>query len=311
MVVFSLNSEITHSICRQLSADNNDIHLIETSDGSHSLFVRSLNETYHSRHGAMQESQWVFIKHGLPWPRLRSATGARPPLREIPELSSRGTVPERSRGTVPERSRGHILEVGFGTGLNALLAMRWAEEHRVHVHFTTLETNVLPMEVAEQLNYCETDISEKPEFERSREQLSSQQSPVPERSSTALTNRRGQNMRERFLLMHSCPWNEDIAITPHFTLHKALREVQAEASESQFDVIFFDAFGPPTQPEMWTPAIFQRMFNALKPGGILVTYCAKGQVRRDMQSVGFSVERLPGPPGKREMLRATKPANHG
>ena len=210
----------------------------------------------------------MFIKHGLPWPRLRSATGARPPLRKIPELSSRGTVPERSRG--------RLLEVGFGTGLNALLAMRWAEEHQVHVHFTTLETNALSIELAEQLNYASSE-----------------------------------QERSDFLNMHAAPWNQDVVITPHFTLHKALREVQSEVSDSQYDVIFFDAFGPPTQPEMWTADIFRRMFSALKPGGILVTYCAKGQVRRDMQSVGFTVERLPGPPGKREMLRATKPANHG
>lgn len=243
MVVFSLNSEITHSICRQLSADNNDIHLIETSDGSHSLFVRSLNETYHSRHGAMQESQWVFIKHGL--------------------------------NHLLKNKKPRIHEVGFGTGLNALLAMRWAEEHQVHVHFTTLETNVLSLELAAQLNYASSE-----------------------------------QERSVFLNMHATPWNEDVSITPHFTLHKAQREVQSEVSETSYDVIFFDAFGPPTQPEMWTPAIFQRMFNALKPGGMLVTYCAKGQVRRDMQSVGFNVERLPGPPGKREMLRATKPAHY-
>ena len=87
--------------------------------------------------------------------------------------------------------------------------------------------------------------------------------------------------------------------------------MQDEQSENQYDVVFYDAFGPPTQPEMWTPDIFQRMFDALTPGGILVTYCAKGQVRRDMQSAGFNVERLPGPPGKREMLRATKPLLHG
>lgn len=232
-----------------MSADNTDIHIIETSDGSHSLFVRSLNETYHSRHGAVQESQWVFIKHGLP----STTLGNRPSAQLGPR----------------------IHEVGFGTGLNALLAMRWAEEHRVHVYFTTLETHVLSLELAAQLNYASSE-----------------------------------QEQSDFLKMHASPWNQDIVITPHFTLHKALREVQSEVSEAQFDVIFFDAFGPPTQPEMWTPAIFQRMFNALKPGGILVTYCAKGQVRRDMQSVGFTVERLPGPPGKREMLRATKPAHH-
>ena len=205
--------------------------------------MRSLNETYHSRHGAAQESQWVFIKHGL-------------------EHAYRNAEPR-------------ILEVGFGTGLNALLAMRWAEEHKVHVHFTTLETNVLSLELAEQLNYASSELE-----------------------------------RSDFLKIHSVAWNEDIVITPHFTLHKALREVQTEVGQEQFDVVFFDAFGPPTQPEMWTPDIFRRMINSLKPGGILVTYCAKGQVRRDMQSVGFTVERLPGPPGKREMLRATKPAHH-
>ncbi len=244
MVVFSLNSEITHSICRQLSADNNDIHLIETSDGSHSLFVRSLNETYHSRHGAMQESQWVFIKQGL--------------------------------DHLQESKKTRIHEVGFGTGLNGLLAMRWAEEHQVHVHFTTLETNVLSLELAGQLNYASSE----------------QECSV-------------------FLNMHAALWNQDIVITPHFTLHKAQRAVQDEEAENQYDVVFYDAFGPPTQPEMWTLAIFQRMYAALKPGGIFVTYCAKGQVRRDLQAAGFTVERLPGPPGKREMLRATKPLLHG
>ena len=252
----------------------------------------------------MQESQWVFIKHGLEYACLNNEQR----IHELGFGNAQGTLRE---GPVPEQSRGRIHEVGFGTGLNALLAMRWAEEQQVHVHFTTLETNVLPMEIAEKLNYCDTDISEGPEFERSREQLSSQQSPVPERGSNALTNRRGQNIRERFLLMHSCPWNQDVIITPHFTLHKAQRAVQDEQSENQYDVVFYDAFGPPTQPEMWTPDIFQRLYSALKPGGIFVTYCAKGQVRRDLQAAGFTVERLPGPPGKREMLRATKPLLHG
>ena len=272
----------------------------------------------------MQESQWVFIKQGLGF------TGPR--KHEFGVSSVEVTLQE---GPVTERSRLRIHEVGFGTGLNALLAMRWAEEHQVNVHFTTLETNVLPMEIAEKLNYCETDIFEEAEFERSREQTPSQQYTVPERSrgqrsrgqrsreqtpsqqhtvpergSTALTNHRGQKFHERFLLMHSCPWNEDATITSHFTLHKAQRRVQDEQAENLFDVVFYDAFGPPTQPEMWTLAIFQRMYAALKSDGIFVTYCAKGQVRRDLQAAGFTVERLPGPPGKREMLRATKPAHH-
>jgi tRNA U34 5-methylaminomethyl-2-thiouridine-forming methyltransferase MnmC len=269
LVVFSLNSEITHSICRQLSADSTDIHLIETSDGSHSLFVRSLNETYHSRHGAMQESQWVFIKQGLEYACLNKG----PRMHEF-GVSSMGVALQEGQAT--ERSRVRIHEVGFGTGLNALLAMRWADEHRVHVHFTTLETNVLSPELAAQLNYASAE-----------------------------------KERSDFLKMHTCVWKEDVTITSHFTLYKAQRRVQDEQAESEYDVIFYDAFGPPTQPEMWTLAIFQRMFAALKSGGIFVTYCAKGQVRRDLQAAGFTVERLPGPPGKREMLRATKPAHHG
>ena len=185
-----------------------------------------------------------------------------------------GVTLQEGRG--PERSRVRIHEVGFGTGLNALLAMRWAEEHQVNVHFTTLETNVLSPELAAQLNYASSD---------------------PERSD--------------FLKMHTCAWNKDVAFTSYFTLHKAQRRVQDEQAESEYDVVFYDAFGPPTQPEMWTLSIFQRMHAALKPGGIFVTYCAKGQVRRDLQAAGFTVERLPGPPGKREMLRATKPLLHG
>ena len=269
LVVFSLNSEITHSICRQLSNEHSDITIIETSDGSHSLFVPALNETYHSRHGAMQESQWVFIKQGLEYACLNKG-----PRMHESGVSSVGVTLQEGRG--PERSRVRIHEVGFGTGLNALLAMRWAEENDVHVHFTTLETNVLAPELAAQLNYASSE---------------------PERSD--------------FLKMHTCAWNEDVAVTSYFTLHKAQRRVQDEQAESEYEVVFYDAFGPPTQPEMWTLSIFQRMYAALKPGGIFVTYCAKGQVRRDLQAAGFSVERLPGPPGKREMLRATKPLLHG
>jgi len=232
----------------------------------------------------------VFIKQGLGFARPPAVTeSSGSPATEqsrstatersrslVPE-PSRSPATERSRGLVPERSRGHsILEVGFGTGLNALLAMRWAEEHQVYVHFTTLETNVLSPALAAQLNYASSE-----------------------------------KERSDFLKIHTCAWNEDVAITPHFTLHKVHRRVQDEQAVDEYDVVFYDAFGPPTQPEMWTLAIFQRMFAALKPGGIFVTYCAKGQVRRDLQAAGFTVERLPGPPGKREMLRATKPLLHG
>jgi tRNA U34 5-methylaminomethyl-2-thiouridine-forming methyltransferase MnmC len=266
--VFRRYPKFTHSICRQLSNEHTDIHLIETSDGSHSLFVPALNETYHSRHGAIQESQWVFIKQGLEYACLNKG----PRMHEMEFGNAQVTSRE---GRVPEQKHVRIHEVGFGTGLNALLAMQWAEENQVHVHFTTLETNVLSPELAAQLNYASAE-----------------------------------KERSDFLKTHTCKWNEDVTITSYFTLHKAQRRVQDEQAENQYDVVFYDAFGPPTQPEMWTLAIFQRMYAALKSGGIFVTYCAKGQVRRDLQAAGFSVERLPGPPGKREMLRATKPAHH-
>jgi tRNA U34 5-methylaminomethyl-2-thiouridine-forming methyltransferase MnmC len=214
----------------------------------------------------MQESQWVFIKQGLDFARV---------------TLGEKKLQEHSRGT-------QILEVGFGTGLNALLTMRWAEKNAIHVHFTSLETSIIPLEIVQQLNYCAINAGEEAEFE----------------------GRQGQRCNAKFLQMHSSPWNQDNDITTYFTLHKAQREVQMESGHEQYNVIFFDAFGPPAQPEMWTPSIFRRMFDALHPGGILVTYCAKGQVRRDLQSVGFSVDRLPGPPGKREMLRAIKQAHH-
>lgn len=217
----------------------------------------------------MQESQWVFIKQGLEYACLNKG----PRMHEFGVSGVGVTLQEEQ---APDRSRVRIHEVGFGTGLNALLAMRWAEEHQVNVHFTTLETNVLSPELAAQLNYASSE---------------------PERSD--------------FLKMHTCAWNEDVAVTSYFTLQKAQRRVQDEQAESEYDVVFYDAFGPPTQPEMWTLSIFQRMYSALKPGGIFVTYCAKGQVRRDLQAAGFTVERLPGPPGKREMLHATKPLLHG
>ena len=210
----------------------------------------------------------MFIKQGLEYACLNKGP-------RMHELEFRNAQVTSREGRVPEQKHVRIHEVGFGTGLNAILAMRWAEEHRVHVHFTTLETNVLSPELAAQLNYASAE-----------------------------------KERSDFLKMHTCRWNQDVVITSHFTLHKAQRRVQDEQAENQYDVVFYDAFGPPTQPEMWTLAIFQRMYAALKSDGIFVTYCAKGQVRRDLQAAGFTVERLPGPPGKREMLRATKPAHH-
>ncbi len=213
----------------------NVLQIIVTEDGSHSLFVQHLNETYHSRHGAMQESKHVFIENGLKL------------------FEKKDTV--------------QILEVGFGTGLNAWLAFVFANKNNCNIHYTTLETSPLPEEIFNLLNYAETE------------------------------------NREKFLSLHHADWNNDVCINSLFTLHKKQFEIQHFSTDKKFDLIFYDAFGPPTQPEMWRVEIFRSIVSMMSAGGIFVTYCAKGQVRRDLESCGLRMERLPGPPGKREMLR--------
>lgn len=214
--------------------------IIITADGSSSLYLPHLDETYHSRHGAVQESLHVFIRQGL----------------------------DHAHGQ--GRSRLRVLEVGFGTGLNALLALQWTDEHQVPMQYFTVEPFVLPLETVAQLHYDAHD-------------------------------------HERFLQLHTAAWNKEVALFPHFSLTKLEGKLHEVALPNEVDVVFYDAFGPRAQSDMWNVALFSLLFAQLRAGGVLVTYCAKGQVRRDLQSAGFVTERLPGPPGKREMLRATKP----
>ncbi len=217
------------------------IRIIETADGSHSLYNETLCETYHSTHGAVQESMHVFIHAGL-------------------------------RYMLPRANELSILEIGFGTGLNALLTAAEAEKNQLKINFTSLDTLPLQPDVFEKLNY----------------------------SAESTEN------RSILLKLHVARWNQKVSITPFFDLHKIEIPVQQFFTEEKFDLIYYDAFGPPAQPEMWTIEIFSLLNQLLHPNGILVTYCAKGQVRRDLHSAGFDVERLEGPPGKREMLRARK-----
>ena len=114
------------------------------------------------------------------------------------------------------------------------------------------------------------------------------------------------NAKNVFENMHTVPWDVAVEILPNFTLHKKQQDFLEIKAESVYNLIYFDAFGARVQPELWTEIIFSLMYKALQSKGVLVTYAAKGSVRRAMLAVGFSVERLPGPPGKREMLRATK-----
>ena len=202
------------------------------------------NEQYHSKHGAIAEAKHVFIESGL--------------------------APLRKHSFSPLK----ILEIGFGTGLNAYLTLLEAEEWQWQVTYDGIEAYPVDSSEIEKLNY-------------------------PELLGASV---------ERFLKMHDSEWNEGIQITPHFQLQKRQILFNEIHNVSAYHLIYFDAFGPRVQPELWTEAIFRLMYSALKPGGVLVTYSAKGSVRRAMQSVGFVVERLPGPPFKREMLRASKPS---
>ena len=220
--------------------------IVTTGDGSTTIQITDWNEQYHSMHGAVQEARHVFLKMGLDfW------------MNENPDQNTL-----------------HILEIGFGTGLNALLTLMHAEKSSVNLLYEGVEAYPVSSEELAQLNYLEAADA--------------------------------QAFEAVFEKMHQTPWEQTETITEAFQLKKRKQTFETLEDQDQHDLIYFDAFGARVQPELWEEPIFQKMFNALKPGGVLVTYAAKGSVRRAMQAVGFKVERLPGPPGKREMLRAVK-----
>lgn len=217
--------------------------IITTSDGSTTIHLPDWNEQYHSKHGAIQEAYHVFIKHGL-------------------KLFDKEEV--------------NLLEIGFGTGLNAFITFLEAAKEQFSVRYVGVEAYPVALDEVSKLNYIQELKADKD--------------------------------ASVFKQMHQQPWGIPQEVTPYFSLEKRQQFFNEISDKETFDLIYFDAFGARVQPELWTEEIFQIMFNALKEKGILVTYAAKGSVRRAMQAVGFSVERLPGPPGKREMLRAVKEA---
>ncbi len=234
-----------------------------TDDGSATLFVPELNEHYHSIKGARTESQHIFINMGL---RASSATSPR------------------------------VLEIGFGTGLNAWLTLKEAERSGRNIHYTGLELYPLDWQTVEQLGYISSD--EQLTIYRKQSATGEPSTPNEEEQQPAI---------ELFKQLHTSPWEKDVQLTPHFTLRKIETDVNQWITEKRFDTIYFDAFAPEKQPEMWSQELFNRLYVLLDKGGILTTYCAKGIVRRMLQTTGFTVERLPGPPGgKREILRARK-----
>ena len=224
------------------------IEILKTADGSPTLYLPELDETYHSRHGSVQEARHVFIQHGLNF-----------------------IIQERKKEESAHTSI-QLLEVGFGTGLNALLTLQEAIQHtEIKITYTSYETQPVPKEIWSQLNYMNEP-----------------------------------NATESYAHMMQAPWNENVALRSNFEIFKIDKAIQALEAKEQFDLIYFDAFGPRAQAEMWDVSVFERLHRALKPSGVLVTYCAMGQFKRDLKSLGFRVERLPGPPGKREMTRAIK-----
>jgi tRNA U34 5-methylaminomethyl-2-thiouridine-forming methyltransferase MnmC len=217
------------------------LKIIETEDGSHSLYRVDLKETYHSFHGARGESMHVFIE------------------------SAFSTV------TKPEVN---VLEVGMGTGLNVFLTAIQSKKESKKVRFETIEPLPVEAEIFQNLNYA------------------------------------GDSEEEEILRkIHESSWDNPVAITPYFELIKKQQTLESvHLHPNFFDVVYFDAFAPSKQPEVWAIENLEKCFSALAPGGIMTTYCAQGQFKRNLKAAGFEVESLPGAMGKKEMVRARKPA---
>ncbi|WP_372756946.1 tRNA (5-methylaminomethyl-2-thiouridine)(34)-methyltransferase MnmD [Mariniflexile sp.] len=236
--------------------------VVITADGSSTIHLPEWDEQYHSKHGAIQEAYHVFIKHGL----HHFCNGSEA------SKNMTSTAVQKTEGF--SKSEVSILEIGFGTGLNAFITLLEAEKLSILVNYFGVEGYPVAMNEVLQLNY-------PTQLEANKKEL-------------------------LFKRMHEVSWDEQHEISKYFSLTKQKRFFSEINEVEVFNIIYFDAFGARVQPELWTEPVFQKMYNALQEHGVLVTYAAKGSVRRAMQAVGFLVEKLPGPPGKREMLRATK-----
>ena len=215
--------------------------IIKTLDGSTTIHIKEWDECYHSKHGAIQEAQHVFIKNGL---------------------------------SLFQNNNVSILEIGFGTGLNAFITFLESKKMNQTIDYVGVEAYPISSEELLSMNYVE-------ELNASLD-------------------------KSVFEKMHQSNWEEKTLLDSHFSLVKRQQFFTDIEDQDKYDLIYFDAFGYRVQPELWSTAVFKKMFNALKNNGILVTYAARGVVKRSMIEVGFTVEKLEGPPGKREMFRARK-----
>lgn len=226
------NSELTKQ-------DN--LEIVATNEGIHTVYNKQVNEHYHSLNGSLQESMHVFIKNGL--------------------LTVNKNLPEIK-----------ILEMGFGTGLNAILTYRENYVLQKHIHYTTVEAFPLPASITDKLNYFEYF---------------------------------GKPLQPFFQKMHDCNWFENV-VFGDFVLHKIHADMLEMQLDANYDLVYYDLFSPAHQPELWTFEVLQKIYDVCNKGAVLVTYCAKGEVKRTLEKVGFKIEALGGPKWKREMIRAVK-----
>ncbi len=222
----------------------NEIKIIASGDGSHTIFHSGLNETYHSMHGAVQESEHVFIEAGL-------------------------------EQLIPTKKIIPIFEVGFGTGLNAWLTYKKIASSDTKIIYHSLEPYPLKEDIYSQLNYTK-NLSDK-------------------------------TLQDFFIQLHKAPWDEEVELNRNFVLKKIkLKLEEYNISGQHFDLIYYDAFAPSKQAEVWLPENIKKVYSLLNKDGLIVTYCARGQFKRDLKEAGFIVETLIGPPGKKEMTRGKK-----
>lgn len=223
--------------------NSSDLSLIITEDGSHSLYNSVLNETYHSKYGALQESQYVYINHGL-----------------LP--------------LIPIKRELSIFEFGFGTGSNLFLTMHAILDSEIKVIYETVENAPLSSFIYNQLNY-------------------------PKLLPNAI-------IANAFLLSHQSSWAQSIQLMDNLAFVKYATDFEHFAPQRSYDLIYFDAFAPSKQPNVWTESLLERIFNMMNPNAVLVTYCANSSFKKKLKHLGFSLEKLKGPPHKMEMTRATK-----
>ncbi|MEK6478028.1 tRNA (5-methylaminomethyl-2-thiouridine)(34)-methyltransferase MnmD [Catalinimonas sp. 4WD22] len=229
-----------------------EIRIMHTRDGSHTLLNIELNETYHSRHGALRESQHVFINAGLKhWLNLH-----------------------------PEANNIRIFEMGMGTGLNLILTLQLAQQlPQMNFKYLTLEAYPLSEEIIHKLNYLDLLQDER--------------------------------LFKLFENIHNAEWNNWVEILPNFKMKKVHQKLEDfQLIPESTDIIYYDAFAPNKQAELWTLDTVSKVCSLLDVEGVFVTYCAKGQLKRDLKSLGLLLETLAGPPGKAEMVRASRVASH-